>query len=111
MDNTGRNLAIALITLLMVALLLSSTMGGMMGPGMMWRGGGWTWGFGMWLGGLAMLVFWGALIIGAILVVRLVGGVPGREVQASPLDILKRRYASGEITREQYEQMRKDLEP
>jgi putative membrane protein len=65
----------------------------------------------MWLGGLAMLVFWGALIVGAILVVRhLGGGMPGSEVRTSPLDILKRRYASGEITREQYEQMRKDLE-
>ena len=113
MDNTGRHLGVALVILLMVALALSSTMGGMMGPGMMWRGGGWTWGVGMWLGGLAMLVFWGALIVGAILVVRLVGGIPGHEVRtsASPLDILKRRYASGEITREQYEQMRKDLEP
>ena len=111
MDNTGRTLVVTLGILLMVALALSSTMGGMMGPGMMWRGGGWTWGFGMWLGGLAMLVFWGALIVGAILVVRLVGGVPGRDVRTSPLDILKRRYASGEITREQYEQMRKDLEP
>jgi putative membrane protein len=28
----------------------------------------------------------------------------------SPLDILKRRYASGEITREQFEQMRRDIE-
>ncbi len=28
----------------------------------------------------------------------------------SALDILKRRYASGEITREQYEQMRRDIE-
>jgi Predicted membrane protein len=111
MDNTGRNPIIALVILLIVALALSSTMGGMMGPGMMWRGGGWMWGVGMWLGGLAMLVFWGALIVGAILVVRLLGGVPGREAHASPLDILKRRYASGEITREQYEQMRKDLEP
>ena len=27
----------------------------------------------------------------------------------SPLDILMRRYAAGEISREQYEQMRKDL--
>jgi putative membrane protein len=28
----------------------------------------------------------------------------------TPLDVLKRRYAAGEITREEYEQMRKDLE-
>ncbi len=27
-----------------------------------------------------------------------------------PLDILKRRYARGEITREQFEQMRRDLQ-
>ena len=112
MDNTGRNLVVALVILLVVALALSSTMGGMMGPGMMGRGGGWMWGFGMWLGGLAMLVFWGALIVGAVVVVRLIGGgLLGRDVPTSPLDILKRRYASGEITREQYEQVRKDLEP
>ncbi len=112
MDNSGRNLVVALIVLLLIALSLSSTMGGMMGPGMFGRWGGWTWGFGMWLGGLAMLIFWGALIIGALVVVRLLGGgVSGRDGSPSPLDILKRRYASGEITREQYEQMRKDLEP
>jgi putative membrane protein len=28
----------------------------------------------------------------------------------SPLDILKRRYAKGEIAREEYEKMKKDLE-
>lgn len=116
MDNTGRNLIVALGIMLIVALALSSTMGGMMGPGivgpgMPWRGGGWMWGVGMWVGGLAMLVFWGALIVGAILVVRHLGGMPGSDVRTSPLDILKRRYASGEITREQYEQTRKDLEP
>jgi len=118
MDNTVRNLVIALVVLLVVALALSSGMGGMMGPGMMGpgmigRGGGWMWGFGMWVGALAMLVFWGALIVGAILVVRLFGGgsLPRHEDRTTPLDILKRRYASGEITREQYEQMRKDLEP
>ena len=111
MDNSSRNLIATLVVLLIVAFALSSTMGGMMGPGMMGRGGGWMWGSGMWLGGLAMFLFWGALIVGAVLVVRLLGGVPGREVRTSPLDILKRRYASGEITREQYEQMRKDLEP
>jgi putative membrane protein len=111
MDNTGRNLIVALVILLLVALASSSTIGGMMGPGMMWRGGGWMWGPGMWLGGLAMLVFWGALIVGAIVVVRHLGGVTGSDARPTPLDILRRRYASGEITREQYEQVRKDLEP
>lgn len=27
-----------------------------------------------------------------------------------PMDVLKRRYAKGEITREEYEKMKKDLE-
>jgi uncharacterized membrane protein len=31
-------------------------------------------------------------------------------IKESPLDILKRRYASGEISREQFEQMKKDIE-
>ena len=83
-----------------------------MGPGMMMGRGGWMWGIGMWFGGLAMLVLWGALIVGAVLLLRhFAGGLPERDVRTSPLDILKRRYASGEITREQFEQMRKDLEP
>jgi putative membrane protein len=28
----------------------------------------------------------------------------------NPLDILKRRYAKGEVTREEYERMKKDIE-
>jgi putative membrane protein len=118
MDTTTRKIIVALGILLIVALALASTMGGMMRPGVMGpdftgRWGGWMWGAGMWLGGLAMLIFWGALIVGAVLVVRLLGGLPPHDERASrtsPLDILKRRYASGEINREQYEQMRKDLE-
>lgn len=34
----------------------------------------------------------------------------GREEnRETPLDILRRRYASGEITKEQFEQMKKDI--
>ncbi|HEV2356489.1 MAG TPA: SHOCT domain-containing protein [bacterium] len=36
---------------------------------------------------------------------RLLSGSPGKR----PIDIAKERYARGEITREQYEQMRLDL--
>ena len=81
---------------------------GMMRPGTM-PGGGWGWGLGMGIGGLAMLAFWGALIVGIFLLVRGLGGGHGRW-EDSPMEVLKRRYAKGEITREEYEQMRKDLE-
>lgn len=74
-----------------------------------------TWGMhdgmGWWMlwGGLMMVVFWGA-VIGLIIwgVTRATGGGTSRG-EDSPLDIARRRYASGEITREQYEQLRQDL--
>ena len=79
-----------------------------MGPGMM------GWGYGMgWFGMIFMAIFWIALIIGVILLIRWVwvstgkGGRPGAE--DSPLDILKRRYARGEIKKEEFEQMKKDM--
>lgn len=31
------------------------------------------------------------------------------EILETPLDILRRRYASGEITKEQFEQMKKEI--
>ncbi|MDE3074965.1 MAG: SHOCT domain-containing protein [Chloroflexota bacterium] len=68
----------------------------------------WQWALGLSLHWLGTLAFWGAVIVGIILVVRWLGG-ERREGQ-TPQEILKRRYASGEITGEQYEQMRRALE-
>ncbi len=70
---------------------------------------------GMMLGGLLMLAFWVLVIVGVVwLVVTLARG--GGQLSAgtstpgqTSLDILKVRYAKGEITKEQYEQMKRDL--
>lgn len=122
MERETRNLVIILGVLVLVVLLgplLGGGMmgwGGMLGPGMMggWgtAGGGWGWGLAMGLGWLAMLAFWGAVIVGVVLLVRALSGSSGsaRSTGDTALDILRRRYASGELTREQYEQLRQDLE-
>lgn len=119
MDNANRGVLIVLGILVMVVLAVPVLGGGMMGPGMMWGGGpaaagGWTWGLGMGLGWLMMLAFWGALIVGVVALVRWLGGTADRSrspaAAESALDILKRRYAAGELTAEQYQQMKEVLE-
>jgi uncharacterized membrane protein len=60
-----------------------------------------------------MLAFWGVLIWAAIVLVRYVsrgggGGGGGRREDAAP-GILRERYARGELTAEQYADMRRAL--
>ena len=66
------------------------------------------------LGGLLMLLFWGGLIVAAVVGVRWLWeqGRPaaGRGREGSSLEILKQRYARGEIGREEFEMKRRDLE-
>ena len=62
-----------------------------------------------WVAGLFMLIFWGgiiALVIWGIIRLTRHGTVTAK---GSPLDIAKERYAKGEITKEQFEQIKKDL--
>ncbi len=69
-------------------------------------------GMGWWMlfGGLWALLFWGAIIALVVWVVkRLTGGDESTPRQRDPLDIAKERYARGEITREQFDQLKKDL--
>jgi putative membrane protein len=73
-----------------------------MGPGMMW---GW-WGMGW----IFMIIFWGLVVVGVIFLIRyLIGTTKTSRSEESALDILKRRYARGEIDREEFEQKKKDL--
>jgi putative membrane protein len=79
-----------------------------MGPGM-------GWGYGM--GGFSsiiMIAFWVAAIVGVIFLIRWLvvstggSGRLGRS-EDSALEILKRRYARGEINKEEFEEKKKDL--
>src|SRR3989338_2264074 len=81
-----------------VTLLLLFGSFGMGGYGMM--------GFGMGFGFLFMLLFWGGLIW---LVVILINAAQSGKKEEDPLDLLKKRYASGKITKKQYEEIKKEL--
>ena len=83
------------------------------GPGMM----GGDFGFGMMngFGGIFMILFWIVIIaLGVWLISSFVSRSnsqtsSGQPPAESALDILKKRYARGEITKEQFEDMRRDL--
>ncbi len=74
----------------------------------MWQFGD---GLGWWIifGGLFMVIFWGgliALIVWTIIKLNRRGEATQKH---SPLDVAKERYAEGEISREEFEQLKKDL--
>ncbi len=73
----------------------------------------WGFGFGMFpFGWVLMLLFWGLVILGIVAIVRSLMGKSLLESGAPPesaLDILKKRYARGEIEREEFERMKEDL--
>ena len=100
-----------------VGAILWGRSGYLMGPGMM-RGfgygghmyGGWGW--------IAMIAFWVLVVGGLVLLVsylvRRGSTSSGRDEMAgprseSPLDIAKRRYATGEIDGDEFERIKQSL--
>jgi len=81
-------------------------------PGTMMNGWGMEWGMG-WFGGLLMILFWILVIVGVVFLVRWLMNAPQRDSsQKSPnraLEILKERYARGEIDKQEFEEKKKDL--
>jgi putative membrane protein len=69
--------------------------------------GNWRWMWIMWIGGFVLFVLLVFLVVYGF---RNGGRGTTPPPREPPLDVLKRRYAAGEISREEYEQMRKDLE-
>jgi putative membrane protein len=73
---------------------------------MHWMNGHWGWGWGM-----GMILFWFLVVVVIIFLVRwIINQRPEPPRSDSALDILKKRYAKGEIAREDFERMKKDLE-
>lgn len=68
-------------------------------------------GGGMWM--YYHFIFWILIIVGVILLVlwlvRQGGKTSGGHAGESSLDILQKRYAKGEIGKEEYERMKKDI--
>ncbi len=75
----------------------------------MWGGGGW-----MMFGPLMMIVFVAAIVLVVVLMVRWLGApghgaAPHPPPGKTPVDILKERFARGEIDKEEFEERRRVL--
>jgi putative membrane protein len=80
------------------------------GPGGMMGGYGWGggWGFGM----IGMLLWWVLIVLGIVLIAKwLFSGGPGagRASGDRALEILKERYARGEIDKQEFEEKKQVL--
>lgn len=75
----------------------------------MWNGFegiGWGW---IGVGAFHMVLFW-ALVLGVLLgTLRWLAGTAASPGENRPLELLKARYARGELAREQFEQMKREL--
>ena len=78
---------------------------GMMGPGMM---GGFGW---WWFMPIFFILFWGLIIWGIVALVRGLSVSRGSDSPTadSALEVLKKRYARGDISKEEYEEKKHDL--
>jgi putative membrane protein len=77
-----------------------------------WMMGDWEMG---WFGIIFMILFWGLIVVGVVFLIRWLIQATGNKGHSdvgtgfTAMDILKERYARGEITRDEFGSMKKDL--
>ena len=110
----GLSGSLAVLALNYIFLSPALAQSGSYGPGHMgrWMMGGWGMG---WFGMIFMLIFWGLVIVALVMLIRwLIQNTGGRSHSVArtggqAMDILKARYAGGEITRDEFETMKREL--
>lgn len=76
----------------------------------------WGWGFGGFFMMFMMVIFWALIIVGIVFAVRAFSGAGTTMVgvggvgKTRAIEILKERYARGEINTEEYESKKRELE-
>ncbi len=114
-----KNIKTALIIgsiIIAIVIVVPLVFGGVSG----WQDGGWgMMGSGMWGGWMFLMpvffiLFWGLVIWGIVALVRGLSRSGGSDSASSrpdsALEVLKKRYARGEIDKKEYEEKKKDLE-
>lgn len=74
--------------------------------------GGWNNMMGGWggFGWIFMILFWGLIILGILALVKWMASGGKTDFSKTPLDILKERYAKGEIDKKEFVEKKKELE-
>ena len=112
--DRGLKTALIIGGIVLAVVVIVSIVPGLIGG---WRGYGYGWGYGM-MGGYGnvflMPVIW--IVVVGLIVWAVVAAVqrPGESGGSthssdSALEVLKRRYAGGEINKDEFEQRRRDL--
>ncbi len=71
----------------------------------------WDYGWGMGFGWIFMVLFWALVILGIVYLLKLISGGDRKSErnEETALDVLKKRYAKGEIGKEEFEEKKKDI--